>query len=423
MLKKSITWLIGICNRPKVLITGGIGIASLGQLALIKVGYSNLSVPDYGSFLRSVNLYTVITLIFGLPAMTLGVLGDIRKNTDFETSSLLFYLTKLGILLCLAIAIYLYLLNQRPMSIMLFFLALSIATTSTYSLQRGVLASDGMWMSIFALLALDGGIKLVLLIALVSYFDSQSQLGYLALLLTPQIIAMLLFLRVFNPIPLYLEPIRRPRGSITAIKKLTGIWMMGAGSVFATAIPVYYVTKNQMMNSNDIKTLATCLFIYRAPISFFSALLTPFAAEESKRYKQFGQSDILDRAIEYLKTNCFKLLTYLSSFIIVSSMILTTLFKLETEKIAVFGVMIAISTIFYYLGELMSTFMLTQGLVLFTIPGWLASSVVLVVLLRNYQDNSVQICVVLVIAPVVLLLFQILMLKIEKALRLNRVVT
>jgi hypothetical protein len=423
MLKKSITWLIGICNRPKVLITGGIGIASFGQLALIKVGYSNLSVPDYGSFLRSINLYTVITLIFGSPAMTLGVLGDIRKNTDFETSSLLFYLTKLGILLCLAIAIYLYFSNQRPMSIVFFFLAISIATTSTYSVQRGILASDGMWMSIFALLALDGGIKLVLLIALNSYFDSQSQLGYLALLLTPQIIAMLLFTRVFNPIPLYLEPIRRPRGSITAIKKLTGIWMMGIGSVFATAIPVYYVTKNQIMNSNDIKTLGTCLFIYRAPISFFSALLTPFAAEESKRYKQFGQSDVLDRAIEYLKTNCFKLLMYLSSFIIVSSMILTTLFKLETEKIAVFGVMIAISTIFYYLGELMSTFMLTQGLVLFTIPGWLASSVVLVVLLRNYQDNPEQICVVLVIAPVVLLLLQILMLKIEKALRLNSVAT
>jgi hypothetical protein len=157
--------------------------------------------------------------------------------------------------------------------------------------------------------------------------------------------------------------------------KLLSIWISGAGSVLATVIPVWAVTNSGPLSPNEIKTLATSLFIFRAPMSFSSAILTPFAVEESKNFEASGREANWNRLGDYIRKNLFRFSSVFALYGILAVVLLVLFFGFSTWDVIPVGVLVGVSTIFYFVGELVSSFMQTQNKFSYSIFGWALSTI------------------------------------------------
>jgi len=368
-------YLTSVFGNTRVQIASGIGFVSFGQLALVRAGVANLGIADYASFLRYVSLTFVITLIFGAPAMNLGVLKLSGNTTLSSAIELLARIISCAMLASSAIAVCAAFLGQWALFRTALFIGLIIFITSCNSAQRGVMASKGEWGSVFKILAVEGGTKLALIITLNYFFDSTNLSYYLGLLVIPQVLASVMFAGKHSPLEILSNMEKVKIFSFRPWNKLLSIWISGSGSVLATVIPVWAVTNSGPLSPNEIKTLATSLFIFRAPMSFSSAILTPFAVEESKNFEDSGREANWNRLGDYLKKNFFRFSTAFAVYGILAIVLLVLFFGFSTWDVIPLGVLVGVSTIFYFVGELVSSFMQTQNKFSYSIFGWAFSTI------------------------------------------------
>jgi len=370
---------------------------AFGQLILIRTGFRNLEVSEYGQLLRYVSLYAIITVIFGGPAMTLAILNFKDGKIVSDVSKLLTNIASCAFLCCLALSSYgivkgnSYIVNNAT------FTGIAIFSVYVNSAQRGSLASKGKWLGVFVALSLEGTLKTLFLL-INQLFATTNELGYfVSLIIIPQLIATGILSMRANPFEVLSQHEKRRTSVLLSLKELSSIWIAGAGSVLATALPIFVIT-NKNFDVNQGKILATSLILFRVPISFLSAALTPFTVEEARSFQERGQTMSLVGFRQFFKDNGFKLSSFSAVYTVMAMTLLIVFFGLPIIPVVEIGIVIMFSTQLYFWGESMSSVMQAQERFLLAVPGWLVSTLVLWISLFFSQDNSIWISTTLVIS-------------------------
>ena len=393
-----------VFRNTRLQIACGIGFASIGQLALIRVGVGNLGVTNYGSFMKYVSLTLLVTLIFGAPAMNLGVL-KLSGNTSLSSAIwLLASIIACAVMVSTVVAVYALLMEEWVLLRTALFIGTIVCTTSCNSAQRAVMASNQEWGSVFKILAFEGGTKLVLVLVVEQFFDPTNLAIYLYLLVVPQVAASMVFIGKSSPIEIFSGIEKVKIFGLQSWSKLLSIWVSGGGSVLATVIPVWAVTNSGSLGPQEIKTLATSLFIFRAPISFSSAILTPFTVEESKNFENGGRITNWNRIGNYLKKNLFRLSMGFAGYGILAAVLLVVFFGFSTRNVIPLGILVSFSTILYFIGELISSFMQTQNRFSYSIIGWALSTLCLWISFEFIQFELVTAGLIMVLSSGALVL-------------------
>ena len=103
--------------------------------------------------------------------------------------------------------------------------------------------------------------------------------------------------------------------------------------------------------------------------------MTPFAVEESKNFEYSGREANWNRLGDYLRKNFFRFSSVFAVYGIFATVLLVLFFGFSTWDVIPVGVLVGISTIFYFVGELVSSFMQTQNKFSYSIFGWTLSTI------------------------------------------------
>lgn len=377
---------------------------SIGQLVLVRVGVKELSAEDYAHFIRYVSLSLVVTLIFGAPAMSLRILGVGGHETLTSANRLLNYVVVLAVSISIAVAIVAMFQKQWVLLRSVLFVTSIVLTTSYSSAQRGELAAHEEWGSVFKLLTAEGCLKLGMVLIV-----EQIPIGiglplFMVLLVLPQAMASAMFIGRFRANVLKIGKYNQNPVSVQSVERLLSIWISGSGSVLATFIPIWLATKSKAVASDDVKTLATSLWVFRAPMSFSSAVITPFVIEESKHFRDTSQMTDWNRIRTHLKISLPKFVSGIFVYGLLVTGLLVTMFGFSLKEVSPLAVLISASTLLYFVGEVISSFMQSQNKFLHSIIGWGIATLVLWILFEMHDFTAIAAGVIMTFSATVLVL-------------------
>jgi hypothetical protein len=396
-----------ILHNPRILIAVGIGVASVGQLVVVRIGYSNLDDLEYGRLLGYLNLQVLMMLIFGAPAMVLGLIGMQDHTKYLGVQVVLTWILKVFVVLSLLTFLVSELVGNELLRNTSIVLGLTAVSVFLNSAQRGEIAAQARWGIVWAGLSLDGVLKVILLILSAKLFGL-SQLGsYILSILASQLIVTLIIGVNYNPIRYFSKRNGLPRTDARTFVTLLGIWTTGVGVLMPTLLPIAFLTRENTLEIADIKFVGTCVLISRAPMSFTSAVLAPFVAEH--RVQDINERNLFhfDPVVQFLKKFGPKLIAISLAYALIAALILHLAFQTELITTGVGSILIGLSNLIYFSGELLSSAFQLQHKFAHLVPGWVVSSLVLIVSLGVASSSALGIYVSLIVASTVLVFVQI----------------